>query len=49
MKATKMVAVALEGIESILKIGQESFTVGDENIFATELENVNGIDVLEDL
>jgi hypothetical protein len=49
MKATKMVAVALEGIESVLKIGKESLTVGDENLFATELENANGIDILEDL
>jgi len=44
-----MIAVALEGVDTLLKIGQDNFTFEGENQFATMLENVGGIDAIEAL
>lgn len=44
-----MIAVALEGIETLLKIGNDHFMENGENQFANELEKVGGVDKIENL
>ena len=50
MKEPRALAVALEGLENVLKAGQEHFTkAGVENKFALVLENEGGLDLIEEL
>jgi importin subunit alpha-1 len=49
MKDARILAVALEGLENILKIGQEHYMIGGENKFALKLEAEGGLDQLEPL
>jgi hypothetical protein len=47
---TRAIMVSLQGVENVLDRGMTSFTdEKEENPFATELEIVKGIDVLEKL
>ena len=50
MTEARILAVSLEGLDNILKIGQEHFTkVGQENKFAQQLENDGGLELIEQL
>lgn len=50
MKSVKMIAVALEGLSSILEMGAKHFlTEEGDNMFAFEMERVGGVDALESL
>lgn len=49
LKDPRILAVALEGIENILKCGKEHFLINGENKFALRLEQEGGIDALEPL
>lgn len=50
LTASKALIVAMEGIENILKTGQEHFIgKNGENLLAAELEACGGVDYLEDL
>ncbi len=44
-----MLAVALEGIDNVLKVGKEHFTQSGENQFALMFEQEGGLDKLEEL
>jgi len=50
MNEPRTLAVALEGLENILKSGQEHYAkAGVENKFALILENDGGLDLIEEL
>ena len=50
MNEPRTLAVALEGLENILKVGQQHFTrAGVDNKFALVLENDGGLDLIEEL
>jgi hypothetical protein len=50
MNEPRTLAVALEGLENILKAGQQHFTkAGVDNKFALVLENDGGLDLIEEL
>ena len=49
LKSVKMVAVALEGISTLLEIGAKNFMKDNENLFALEVERVGGLEALEEL
>ena len=50
MSEARVLAVSLEGIDNILKSGQENFKKhGVENRFSVVLENEGGLDLLEGL
>jgi hypothetical protein len=50
LKESKLLVVALEGIENILKAGKVHYTkLGQENKFAIKLEECGGIDLIEQL
>ena len=49
MKEPRILAVALEGIENVLKAGGEHVKVSGSNQFATILEQEGGLDKLEPL
>jgi importin subunit alpha-6/7 len=50
MNETRVLAVALEGLDNILRSGQEHFTKhSQENRFSLILENEGGIDLIEQL
>lgn len=50
MNEPRTLAVALEGLENILKAGQQHFTkAGLDNKFALVLENEGGLDLIEGL
>jgi len=48
-KEPRILAVALEGIENVLKCGKENFMQNGDNQFALMLEQEGGIDKLEAL
>ena len=48
MQEARILAVALEGLDNILKSGQEHYLQhGEENKFALVLENEGGLELLE--
>jgi importin subunit alpha-1 len=49
IKEPRILAVALEGIENVLKAGAQHFMVNGENMFALRLEQEGGCDKLEPL
>jgi len=50
MNEARVIAVALEGIDNILKAGQEHYShLGQENQFTIKLEVEGGLDILENL
>lgn len=50
MREARILAVALEGIENVLKAGKTHFTsMGVENKFVVELEKSGGLDLIEPL
>lgn len=50
MQEARILAVALEGLENILRSGQEHFVkLGQENKFALVLENDGGLELIEQL
>lgn len=50
MTEARVLAVSLEGLENILKAGQEHFAMqGGENRFALQLENDGGLELIEQL
>jgi hypothetical protein len=49
MKEPRILAVALEGIENVLKAGSQHFMINGENLFAMRLEQEGGCDKLEPL
>ena len=49
MKEPRILAVALEGIENVLKAGKEHFFIHGENQFALTLEKEGGCDKIEAL
>lgn len=50
MNEPRVLAVALEGLENILKAGETHFNqAGVENRFALTLENEGGLDLIEAL
>ena len=49
MKDPRILAVALEGIENVLKAGSEHFMHNGDNRFAIRLEQEGGIELLEPL
>lgn len=50
MQEARILAVALEGLENILRSGQEySVKLGKENKFTLVLENEGGIELIEQL
>lgn len=49
MNEARLLAVALEGIDNVLKNGKEHFTQNGENQFALVFEQEGGIDRLESL
>jgi len=44
-----MITVALEGLETLLKIGQKNVGSGQENPYANEIERCGGVDSIESL
>jgi len=44
-----MIAVALEGLETLLKMGEESATKGEDSSYVMEIERCGGIDSIESL
>jgi len=44
-----MITVALEGLETLLKLGQKNVENGQENPYATEIERCGGVDSIESL
>lgn len=49
LKSVKMVAVALEGLSTLLEMGAKNFMKDGENLFALEIERVGGLEALEEL
>lgn len=50
MQEARILAVALEGLENILRSGQEHYIkLGSENKFALVLENEGGLELIEQL
>lgn len=48
-KEPRILAVSIEGIENVLKVGKEHFSQNGENQFAVLFEQEGGIDKLEAL
>lgn len=48
-KEARVLAVALEGIDNVLKVGKEHFTQNGDNQFALMFEQEGGLDKLEEL
>jgi importin subunit alpha-1 len=46
---TKIVLIALEALENILKAGEPDGKLAGDNVYAEYLEDANGLDMLEDL
>lgn len=50
MNEARVLAVALEGLENILRAGQDHFVkLGSENKFALQVENDGGLELIEQL
>jgi importin subunit alpha-6/7 len=45
----RILIVCIEGLSNFLKSGKEHFMQGDDNPFAIELEQIGGVDKLEEL